>query len=130
MARLTCPVRMAGPRMLPLQHISAPSDVSFKSMGRDSSIGLVGVGLSAWSRFPNVLPYRYNDSGFPMPRISADEKIAAIEKKLSDNAKAQAILKRELRAARSGQKRKTQSDRSHAAIVLGLGMAEHAARNP
>jgi hypothetical protein len=65
-----------------------------------------------------------------MPRLTSEEKIAAIQKKLSDNSAAQARLRRELRAMRTGQKKQTRKQRAHAAIVLGLGMAEHASRNP
>lgn len=65
-----------------------------------------------------------------MPRLSPDEKLAVIEKRLSGNKAEQLKLKRELRAVRSRQKKHTQKERAHAAIVLGLGMAEHATRNP
>lgn len=65
-----------------------------------------------------------------MPRLSDDEKIAALEQKLSANSAAQAKLKRELRAVRSRSKRQAEKRRAHIAIVVGLPVIEHALRYP
>jgi hypothetical protein len=77
-----------------------------------------------------TLPLQRFHRAESMPRRSADERLADIEKRLAANKAEQSKLRNDLRAERSRQKKTAQKARAHAGIVLGLGMAEHALSNP
>ena len=65
-----------------------------------------------------------------MPRMTEDERIAALEKQKEDIRKKGLVLNRKIRGLRSRQRSQADRDRSHIGIVVGLGMIEHAIRNP
>jgi hypothetical protein len=65
-----------------------------------------------------------------MPRMTDDEKLAALEKRKAEIKAQQLRLNRELRAVQSHKKDQARRDRAHAGIVVGLEMIEHAIRNP
>ena len=65
-----------------------------------------------------------------MPRMTDDEKLAALEKRKADIKAQQLRINRELRAVQSRKKSKARSDDTHAKIVIGAFCKEHAIRNP
>jgi len=65
-----------------------------------------------------------------MPRMTDDEKLAALEKRKADIKAMQLRINRQLRAVQSRKKNQARSDRAHVGIVMGLEMIEHAIRNP
>jgi len=65
-----------------------------------------------------------------MARMTEDERIAALEKQKEDIRKKGLALNRKIRGLRSRQRSQADRDRSHIGIVVGLGMIEHAIRNP
>jgi hypothetical protein len=65
-----------------------------------------------------------------MPRMTDDEKRAALEKRKADVRAAQLRINREIRGVQSRKKDQARSDRAHVGIVVGLEMIEHAIRNP
>jgi len=65
-----------------------------------------------------------------MPRMTDDEKLAALEKRKADIRAMQLRLNRQLRAVQSRQKSKARSDDSRRKIIAGALALEHAARNP
>jgi len=65
-----------------------------------------------------------------MARMTEDEQIAALEKQKEDIRKKGLALNRKIRGLRSRQRSQADRDRSHIGIVVGLGMIEHAIRNP
>ena len=65
-----------------------------------------------------------------MARMTEDEQIAALEQQKEDIRKKGLVLNRKIRALRSRQRSQADRDRAHIGIVVGLGMIEHAIRNP
>ena len=65
-----------------------------------------------------------------MPRMTDDEKLAALEKRKADIRAKQLIVNRQLRAVQSRKKSKARSDDSRRKIIAGALSLEHAARNP
>jgi hypothetical protein len=65
-----------------------------------------------------------------MPRITDDEKLAALEKRKADIKAQQLRVNRQLRAVQSRKKSKSRSDDTHRKIIAGALALEHAAKNP
>ena len=65
-----------------------------------------------------------------MPRMTDDEKLAALEKRKADIRAMQLRLNRQLRAVQSRKKVQARSDDSRRKIIAGALSLEHAARNP
>ena len=64
-----------------------------------------------------------------MPRLTDDEKLAALEKRKADIRAAQIKLNRELRAVQSRKKHKARSDDARRKIIAGALALEHTAKN-
>lgn len=65
-----------------------------------------------------------------MPRKSDEEKLADLQKLKDDIRKQLLTVNRDMRAVRSRQRGQTERTRNHVGIVVGLGLIEHARRNP
>jgi hypothetical protein len=65
-----------------------------------------------------------------MPRLTDDEKLAALHKRKADIKAMQLRVNRQLRAVQSRQKSKTRSDDARRKIIAGALALEHFAKNP